>query len=164
MLFQPLRELTQKVIKLNQNRLLFEVIADNKDLQNEILDLNRVNQLFDEGIQADGNDLNSSNSTQGVYSSYTEQVNKGRVFTYKGHSKSKIAGDKYFLYDSGFWFNSFKINASNNFFEIDAAPTRGKTNMLDEYGSDILGLTDQSKQTLQKLLIPLLQTKLKQKL
>jgi len=153
MLFQPLRELTQKVIKLNQNRLLFEVIGNNKDLQNEILDLNKWSQLFDKGINSDGV-LLSSVRPQGGYTSFTINIKK---------QKSQRT-DHVTLLDSGEFYQSFKINASNDFFEIDAYPIKDNTNLFDEWGADILGLTDQSKQTLQKLLIPLLQTKLKQKL
>ena len=161
MFFKPLRDILNKAKKLDENRLMFEVLRNDTDLQDYILDLNRLEQLFKKGIQSDGADLVSTNSSVGTYGRFTEELNAGRSFTYKGVSKSKIAGQKYFLYNDGLWFNSFRFNPSLNYFEINADSTRDNTNMLDEYG-DILGLTDESKAMLSIKLIPLLQTKLKQ--
>jgi len=149
MFFQPLRDIAKKVINLDPNRLVFEVIREDKKVQKEILDLNRWAQLFRKGINSDGISL-SSIRPEGGYTFYTIQLKREKA----------QRTDHVTLRDSGSFYDSFTIKASNDFFEIDANPNKDTTNLFDEWGEDILGLTDESKEILGKLLIPLLQLKL----
>ena len=153
MFFQPTRDILKKAKHLDKNKLVFEVIGNDKGIQKEILDLNRWAQLYDKGINSDGVSL-SSVRPQGGYTSFTVNIKR---------QKSQRT-DHVTLRDSGEFYKSFRINASNDFFEIDADPQKDETNLFDEWGADILGLTDESKSILSNLLIPLLQEKLKQTL
>lgn len=132
---------------------MFEVIETNKDVQKQILDLNRWAQLFRKGINSDGVSL-ADVRPKGGYTSYTIQLKRQKL----------QRTDHVTLRDSGEFYDSFRINASNDFFEIDADPNKDTTNLFDEWGVDVLGLTDESKEILSNILIPLLQEKIKQKL
>ena len=109
-----------------------------------ILFLNQRIQIFEQGIQSDGNSVESTNTTPGVYSPLTEALNEGKNFTVLGSGKQKIAGDRYFLFDTGKWFESFRVLVFQDRIEITAIATRGDKNMLQEYGSQLLGLTDEN--------------------
>jgi len=91
----------------------------------------------------------------GGYSPATELINQDVIFTYKGSSRRKITGESPFLYDDGIFFESFTIKLNKRDFEISANPVRGDTDLFSEWGSDIIGLTDQSKGMLIDLLTPL---------
>jgi len=149
MFFKPLRDIANKAKKLDSNRLMFEVLKNDKKIQKEILDLNRWAQLFRKGIDSDGI-LLSDVRPKGGYTSYTIQLKREKL----------QRTDHVTLRDSGEFYDSFKLKVSNTFFEIDANPNKDQTNLFDEWGEDVLGLTDESKDILTTKLIPLLQTKL----
>ncbi len=96
-----------------------------------ILDLVRQDQLFDQGIDEDGDII-------GTYSEATEMINP-----------SKLAGTPYTLFDTGEFYNSFVINVGKRIFEINADTTKMdgeswwiQNNITKEA---ILGLTDENK-------------------
>ena len=113
-----------------------------KDFSKEIIDLNKY-QIFVNGEQANNENLKSTNSTPGVYSEFTENLHKGENFTFNGKTKHKIAGDKYFLVDTGSFFSSFRVETNDKGFKIEAQTIKPKTDMIAEYG-DIVGLNDEN--------------------
>jgi hypothetical protein len=117
----------------------------------EILDFNKE-QIFVFGEQSDGTDLTSTNSTVGVYSEFTEELNKGKSFSFKGITKQKIAGEKYFLVDENQFFSSFKVETNDKGFKIQALTKKPKVDLIAEYG-DILGLNATNLEKLQIILI-----------
>jgi hypothetical protein len=112
------------------------------DFSSEIIDLNKF-QIFVNGEQANKEDLKSTNSTPGEYSQFTEDLYKGRVFTFKGKSKQKIRGEKYFLVDTGAFFSSFRVETNDKGFKIEAQTIKPKVDIIAEYG-DIVGLYDEN--------------------
>ena len=155
MFFDAILDLTDRIAKLDENRIL-KAYVSNKKIQEFILNLNRVDQLFVDGIQSDGNPLESGSvtgqNTPGVYSEFTEKINRGKSFSFGGQSKSKIEGDRYFLFNDGEFFDTFVIIPLDDGFEIDANPIKqtdkGPLPMFEEYGRNILGLTDENLQVL----------------
>jgi len=153
MAFEAIRQLTDRVAKLDEGQIL-KAYVSNKKIQKFILNLNRVDQLFVDGIQSDGNPLTSGSitnqNTPGVYSKVTEELNRGKSFSFGGQSKSKIAGERYFLYNEGEFFSTFVVIPLDDGFEIDANPIKqtddGPLPMFEEYGKNILGLTDENLQ------------------
>lgn len=102
-----------------------------KELQKYILDLIRIEQLFEHGADSDGDIL-------GYYSEYTEMLNP-----------EKMAGTPYTLKDTGAFYDSFLIYIYKNYFEIDADPIKKDesgqdTNLFYEYGENIIGLNEQN--------------------
>lgn len=118
------------VKKLNMEQI-FRRVMEQKTMQEFVFDIIRIEQLFERGI--DGND-----DVLGFYSVVTEMINP-----------EKIAGTPYTLKDTGAFYESFTMYIYKNYFEIDADPikkdTNGEeTNLFDEYGIDILGITQEN--------------------
>jgi len=166
MFFEPLRKLSNEIIQTDINKIVNSILK-NTDFTEFILDLNRIDQLFEQGIQIDGSIVTSGvtqhNPTPSAYSDYTEKLNEGRSFSYKGStSKTKIRGDVYHFVNTGSWFNSFRLILKDDSFLITATDVHGFS-MEGEYGQ-VLGLTEESKQELIKALTPILRQRLTNRL
>lgn len=85
----------------------------------------------------------------------TEKIYKGRTFIWDTFSSQKVEGEDYFLYNTGTWFDSFALVVAAEMFEITAMPTRGDTNMIEEYGN-VLGLDKESLTEVGDFLLPLI--------
>tara|TARA_R110000822_G_scaffold288004_1_gene409210 strand:- start:5595 stop:6092 length:498 start_codon:yes stop_codon:yes gene_type:complete len=123
-----------KYFRLYNTTLWQRVLAD-EGLQEWIMDLVREEQLFQKGVDEDGDVI-------GYYSEYTEMI-----------SPEKVAGSHYTLKDTGEFFATFMITIYPSYFEIDANPIKtndkGETeNLFYKYSESILGLTDASKEKL----------------
>ena len=138
--------------KVNENQIWLEAV--DRDVQFEIIRLNTVEQLFKKGIQSDGSSLVSTNRTPGHYSLATELMNKGVNFTIDGISKQKIAGDPYFLFDTGHFYASFIVLAERNEILILTDDVYNYDKPLTvEYGSKIIGLTKENTGVLIRMLL-----------
>ena len=146
-MFEDLRRLAKGVLALNANLIIQQIILNN-NFQEYILDLNRRDQLF-EGINSLGVELDS-------YSEFTEVLLEGdraNRFNYKGKSKKKLAGEPVFLFDTGEFYDSFTLEVNTDALIFDADPIKDDgTNLFNEFGSDILGLTPENTQKLVILL------------
>ena len=128
---------TQLGAMLNRSRsvgpeYLWVKIFSDKELQEIILDYIRWDQLYAEGVDED-------NEVIGTYSEFTEWINP-----------EKTAGTPYTLYDTGDFYNSMIIRVFRKEIEIDADAIKTDesgetTDLFNEYGIGIVGLTEQSK-------------------
>lgn len=98
--------------------------------QKWILDLIRKDQLFEAGVDENGEII-------GFYSPVTEAINP-----------IKKAGTPYTLFDTGEFYKSMVILLGTNFFEIDADPIKDNDNLFEKYGEGIIGLTEASREKL----------------
>ena len=131
---------TELGLKLRQyamlyNRVLWVGIFNNATFRTWVLDLVREDQLFDKGIDEDGDVI-------GYYSEFTEAINP-----------EKVAGTHYTLKDTGEFFESFYLTIYPDYFEINANPIKvnedGETeNLFYKYTEAIMGLTSESKDKL----------------
>lgn len=131
---------TELGLKLRQyamlyNRVLWVSIFNNATFRTWVLDLVREDQLFDQGIDEDGDVI-------GYYSEFTEAINP-----------EKVAGTHYTLKDTGEFFESFYLTIYPDYFEINANPIKvnddGETeNLFYKYTEAIMGLTSESKDKL----------------
>lgn len=131
---------TELGLKLRQyamlyNRVLWLGIFNNATFRTWVLDLVREDQLFDQGIDEDGDVI-------GYYSEFTEAINP-----------EKVAGTHYTLKDTGEFFESFYLTIYPDYFEINANPIKvnedGETeNLFYKYTEAIMGLTSESKDKL----------------
>jgi hypothetical protein len=106
-----------------------------KTLSNMILEMIQQDQLFNEGVDEDGDII-------GTYSEWTEMLNP-----------EKVAGTPYTLFDTGEFYKSMRIVVLNDSFVVEAQPVKidedgKKTNLFEKYGEGIIGLTDENKQKL----------------
>lgn len=139
--------LAQRVSTMDEG-LIFEIVFNDKLIHKKIIQLNTVDQLRTKHIDSNGDFLYSKKHESGVYSKTTEIISKGR----------KIAGTRYTLFDTGDFFNSWEVKADKVSITITADPIKpgnpfGGTNLFEEYGEDIVGLTDESKEKLKEMAI-----------
>lgn len=136
-----LSKLIENRKRLSTNKALRFSFED-RSIQDFILQLNADEQLFNEGVDADGRIV-------GFYSRYTEEINRGKSFA----GKQKKAGNRYFFYDTGKLFDSFFIRIDDDGVII------GNTDLekLEDIMSDptrLLGLTEESRATLIAEILP----------
>ena len=135
-----LAEYCKRLIALKgQEDRTFRLALDNTRIKKIIRQLNTVKQLRTDHIDSTGTELYSNKHDSGVYSGVTEILSKGR----------KKAGTPYTLFDTGDFFNSWVVDVQNGFITINANPIKkgdsfGGTNLFEEYGINILGLTDEN--------------------
>ena len=114
-----------------QDDKTFKLVLDNKTIRDLIIFLNTDDQLGNDKTDSLGNSL-------GVYSFATEQMSGGK----------KRAGEQINLNDTGEFWDSWKVSVQAGNITIDANPFKEDTNLFDEYGIDVLGLTDENLQVL----------------
>ena len=123
-------ELANKFSDLKgQEGKIFKRVLDNRFIKDLITHLNTIEQLQKDRIDSLGAHL-------GVYSAVTEVITKGR----------KKAGEFINLDDTGAFYDSWKVQVKEDRIIIDADPFKEDTNLFDEYGLDVLGLTDDNLQ------------------
>jgi hypothetical protein len=114
--------------------------------ENDII-LKNKEQIFVKGETVEGDDL-------GTYTRFTEQINENQNFTLNGLNKQKIEGEKYFLLDTGDFFNSFKLQKKNEKqFEIVAQVQKPQVNIIEKFGN-VIGLQQENENEITKNIVP----------
>jgi hypothetical protein len=115
---------------LRNSKVLFDSVAwleaHNEQLKKDILNLIRIKQLKDKGV--DEND-----QVIGYYSAVTDMITRGR----------KAEGDHYTLDDTGEFFRSMYVVVLTDSIVIEA--NYSKMQDQEWWSTDILGLTEQNK-------------------
>lgn len=141
--FGRLTDVINNIKRLDQSKIQFKIFKD-KQIGEFIVDLNRVEQLFKQGINSDGEIFGGYASDQGTVS-------------FKGNTKQKKFNDPYILYDEGDFYKSFDVKFTKDEFNITANDVKEDGTVLTEvYGKDIIGLTIESKNELAKKILPIL--------
>jgi len=114
---------------------IWQKVFLDKTLSRMILEMIQQDQLFKQGIDEDGDII-------GTYSEWTEILNP-----------DKVAGTPYTLFDTGAFYESMKIVVLNDAFVVEAQPIKidengEKTDLFENYGEGIIGLTDENKEKL----------------
>lgn len=125
-------EVLEKYLKLfiRLEKNAFKMVFDTSEVKDKIIYLNTIEQLFERGIDSDGDSLRPDYSPNTVIF----KQEKGQRY------------DHVTLNDTGVFYDSFVVTVGKDFFLIDADPQKDETNLLDIYGQDVLGLTEQSKE------------------
>lgn len=117
-----------RVINLDIDAVISNILKD-AEFQRFIIDLNTEGQLFEKGIDSLGASL-------GEYTDFTKAVKN-----IKGQRTDHIT-----LLDTETFYKSFAVKVQNGGFLIIADGQKEDTNLLEEYGKEILGLTDENLQ------------------
>ena len=128
-------EYLERFVKLEDEG--FKLVFDRDDVKKVMISLNTEKQLFIQHIDSEGNFLYSNRHDSEVYSKLTELLSGG----------IKQAGTRYTLKASGVFYDSWMVTVGKDFILIDANPIKkgvGETDLFEEYGDDIVGLTDES--------------------
>ena len=132
-----IHDIKKKMLQIKSNKILKDIFA-NKGLQQDILDLNREDQLYERGIDAEGKEL-------GDYSPITITHYKPLAARQGRDGRS----DHVTLKDTGEFYRSFKFRNNPGDFNFTAdAIKKGKglpTDLTVAFGKNIIGLTDENK-------------------
>lgn len=148
---KALIDLANRAKALSVNDLML-VLSKDSSFTDYIIELNTQKQLFEKGIDSTGRSLDDIG---GGYSPYTIELK-----TAKGQPTDHVT-----LKDTGDFYNSFRIYLdSNSDFKITADTIKDTSDLIADWGRDILGLTEDSQQLLNMraklILIPYVKNKL----
>lgn len=114
------------ILKLNESDILRQILAST-ELQEEIIYLNTIDQLFERGEDKLGRTLES---VGGGYAAYTIQLKRE-----KGQPVDRVT-----LRDTGAFYESFYIVNADSYIEIIANPIKDGKDINTEWGGLVIGL------------------------
>lgn len=112
---------------------VMESIFDS-DLQELLIDLNQQ-QLFQLGEDSEGRVLFSFSPLQPY-----------APFTIKVKQETGLPTDRLTLFQTGEFYGSFTVSYANGIFTFDADGQKEDQNLFNEFGIDVLGLNETSKE------------------
>lgn len=130
-----IHEICERLKQIDEKRL-FKIILNNEQFKDLIIELNTDVQLRQQHIDSLGNKL---------FNQYT-----GRDFYGAGDELGRD-GEPYEVYNSGAYFDSFKIEIEEGYILIESNPIKGQDSLFEMYTEDIEGLTEDSLIKLQEL-------------
>lgn len=137
----------QRASKLTVNDLMEDLIRDNR-FRSFIISANTNEQLYEEGIDSLGKSL-------GPYAKYTEELKRAAGVEYR-HVTLKDEGD---------FYKSFRVFLdSNHDVEISADTIKDSTDLIEKYGKNILGLTEENLDRLRSLCVIILRDSIRARL
>lgn len=130
---------TKLDILLKKGKLLKELDIWYKSFDTKtketIIDLIQNKQLKDKGV--DG-----LNQVVGYYSYATELITKGR----------KQQGEHYTLQDTGYFFNTMRVEVTDALLYVSADGQKGKENLYKKYGDYITTLNEDSLNVVKEII------------
>lgn len=145
-----LGSLLERAVNMSQEDLFVQVFSENR-VQQLVVDLNK-SQLRNQYMNSEGVLLSS---VRGDYSPVTIEISKAK-------GRPKAGQSSIDLYDTGEFHASFKVSkVTGTSFEITANPIKDDgTNLLNEWGEEVLGLTFESIDKVVDFIIPIYRIKL----
>lgn len=135
------RNLFGNIAKLDGDKLMKNVLNNDQGLQQDILDLNRIDQLYDRGINTDGNLLIAS----GIDGGYARNTIVG-TNEYKGKIALGLPTNHVTLFNEGIFYSTFKLDVEATEAFITADTIKDGVDISDRYADGkALGLTEESK-------------------
>ena len=123
-----------RISKLNE-LAVFNIVFNDPRVKDLIIEMNTQDQLYEKGIDALSMDLKSIG---GDYSDVTKDVK-----SYFNEPYEHIT-----LKDTGDFYKSFRVKAINGSIIISADTIKDEDDLTDRWGSNILGLTKESREKL----------------
>ena len=123
---------------MDGGNFISEVIND-YDVYFDIIDMNINDQLYKRGVTSLGDEI----AEYDPYSPYTVLIKEA-----KGQPTDRVT-----LKDTGAFHGSFFIDAGSDSFEIYASDEKTAA-LVDRYGLEIFGLTDENKAKLSAIMLP----------
>jgi hypothetical protein len=123
---RALVNLANRLKSLNVQDLIHE-LSEHKEFTDFIIELNTKNQLYNRGV-------NSKNESIGEYSLYTKAIKS---------DKGQIT-DHVTLNDTGDFYNSFMVFYNGRDLIISADTLKDTSDLLVDWGKEILGLNEDS--------------------
>lgn len=153
-MFDRLTDVLKNIINLSEDELNVSVFHI-PEVRQFIVRLNRVEQLYTQGLDA-------NDKVIGTYS-YTTALEAGEnTYIFNGIVSHKTYGEPYTLYESGEFYESFRVIVKGDGFVI-TANTAKPDGDLTQFG-EILGITQESKNELSIKMLPLLRDILREEM
>ena len=131
-MFERFKEIQKKARRLKMNQLIKATLSD-KDEQAEIVRMNTMDQLYEEGIDSMGRPLgNYSLATIHGTKNFEGKIAKGQRY------------DHITLNDTGKFYDSFRVKLFNDALVIVANTSKPDSDLAQDFGKDILGLTKEN--------------------
>lgn len=134
MAFERTKKLFNALKNLDETKIINSILLD-EGFQKFIISLNQNDQLFDLGIDSLGVSL-------GKYAGTTIEGTS----RFKGKKDKGQRFDHITLLDTGGFYKSFTITVKGGGFIMDANPIKENSNLFDDFGEKILGLTKENLQ------------------
>jgi len=145
MAFEPLRDIANKFAKINLNQIAYKV-WQRPDVQERIVNFIRWDQLFNEGIDGNGEPLINRETGGDEYTDFTYMMKLAQFGSFPRH---------YTLFDTSEFYESMMVIPENDGFETISDPMKPDgTNLLEKFGTEILNLTEENKQKLIEFIKP----------
>lgn len=145
---KALAALALRAKSLTIDELILE-LSKHRSFTDFIIELNTKKQLFEKGVNADNVKLSDIG---GDYSPYTLELHPEKV------------ADIITLYDTGDFYNSFRVFYLNGTLTISADTIKDTTDLIREWGDKILGLNEDSLKLLRdkakEIIIPYVKKRL----
>lgn len=131
--FGKISRLTRIILALDLDSTVYKITSKQK-AKRLIIELNTNEQLF-KGIDSTGRTLESIG---GGYAPLTIEIKKSKGQPY----------DRVTLKDTGEFYESFDVRPFKGGFRIEADAIKEDDDLTMEWGEDIIGLTEESKERL----------------
>lgn len=154
---KKLLEKVDHLVKILEPQVYLVEVMRDESLKELIVMLNTggpnkslpTSQLWN-GIDSKGRRLEQiggGNPITGTYSPLTIEAMKN-VNGFSGKRERGLPFDRITLYNDGIFYNSWRVGTkktgSDAEITIKVDPNRGDTNLFDDWGEDIVGLTDEN--------------------
>lgn len=123
---KALVKLANNIKSLTVNDMIHE-LSEHPEFTDYIIELNTKNQLYDKGVNSQGERI-------GSYSARTKQIK-----TEKGQITDHVT-----LLDTGAFYESFKVFLSGSDLVVSANTIKDTDDLIEKYGKEILGLNEDS--------------------
>lgn len=136
---KAIRELQLKVQRTQTpafQKKVMKFLFNHQGFKKLIIDLNTKDQLYKEGIDSNGISLKEYTRNFGYSDRTIKEKNE------KGQPTDRIT-----LNDTGAFYNSFRVKLFSDELMIFANPIKDGDNLFDDWGTDIVGLTDENLNT-----------------
>ena len=136
---EELKKLISVLTPLTMKKMLIKVLKE-PEVKRWIIEANQ-SQMYEQGIDSEGKNI-------GEYTPFTKGVKQSKGQRY----------DHMTLKDTGDFYKSMLLNIQNDFFDINADAKKtdeyGRIiDLLEEYGKEILGLTEENLKKLENIII-----------
>ena len=133
---KALINLANKVKNLSIDELMIK-LASEKSFTDFIIELNTQKQLFEKGVDAKGRLLSD------IGGDYAASTIEG-TSTFKGKKELGLPYDHITLFQTGEFYESFKVYLNGRDFIISADTVKDTSDLISDWGRDILGLNENS--------------------
>lgn len=131
---ETLIRLAKRAKALNADQLMQLMVADPFFIP-LVIDLNTKKQLYEQGVDADGNRLRSAITGADGYAAFTIRMKEA----------DGLPTDHFTLYQEGDFYASFRARlVAGNDLEITADTQKPDGDLADIFGPKIIGLTEES--------------------